>query len=898
MRQLEQRKLRSEPLIRWGLTIKFLALFFLGIALALGFSVLVSYSQVTVPDTRQNFLFELINPMYLNLTMAGTLGGLLYSMLIDRTLEFPSWSENDRGLKPAFLGDIFVGIAGSFIAYIALPAALKAPTANGSLDEASITIFVTGLIGGYGGKYVLDAALKRLVKRIDEAELVREKLTRVRAAEDLQDLVHRQLDGGLGAEELSCLQSKLQAATLSSEIKQRIFKTVRDARRLGSRVKSYEIQVRRAIPILEALVQSEHDNDRYHAQLACAYRDTAPPNLDTAIYHFDLAIELREVPAANNWRYEMDRVVALIHKAPQAEKVTDTQLRDKIFSDLQTIERNHGIARVFFEFDEKIVQPIKTWLHDNHGWLQKQPESKAFFNLPERSPAGALPKTQQFTTPITNGLRQEPESAMLPEPTLARPVSDTTARSLWETTVAIKPNRWDVALSECPTSGASSATAQQDRLPVHGTSASEKMAQADWSKLEPYAGRFYEAAVKYDIPPALIAAICSRESRGGSALAADGTGDRGNAFGFMQIDRRYHTQVSVGGDPGSQAHIDRGTQICADYRDRVRHEHPNWTDEYLLKGAVVAYNAGVRNVQTIDGMDRGTTGNDYGSDVIARAQYYAKMLKSLAECKAEKAPGSAAAENLSGEMLTPPMSQIHKITALRDTVLKKQPLQAAQLPEGQILTVAAGQSYDVVAYQAETSGHYLVRLADGEGEWYIYDSEIDGHWDTTWEGEERETSEPTPPAQVVGEVKNGPGSINWQDDNQYISSYFTVGEVTLRDPRRRPQPMSQEEKHILALAQELDRIRTDWGSAIQVTSWYRPPAVNRTVGGVSNSQHIGGRAVDIRPVQGNVHQFQSWLDNDWHGALGYGAKRGFVHLDIRNGKGWKSGGPKGVRWNY
>ncbi|MGV2389627.1 MAG UNVERIFIED_CONTAM: hypothetical protein LVR29_19395 [Microcystis novacekii LVE1205-3] len=37
-------------------------------------------------------------------------------------------------------------------------------------------------------------------------------------------------------------------------------------------------------------------------------------------------------------------------------------------------------------------------------------------------------------------------------------------------------------------------------------------------------------------------------------------------------------------------------------------------------------------------------------------------------------------------------------------------------------------------------------------------------------------------------------------------------------------------------------------------------------------------------------KFQSWLDQRWFGALGYGAGRGFVHLDARNGKGWKTGG--------
>ena len=862
---------RSQPLIRWGITIKFLVFFIVGIVLALGFAALVSFTHQEPLDERELYLFQTIHPTYLNLTLAGALGGLLYSMLVDQTLEFPSWAKDDAGLKPGFLGDIFVGIAGAFIAYIALPGALKTP-AN-SLEEVGIMIFVTGLVGGYGGKYVLNAALGRLIQRIQEADLAKEKLETASQSEELQELANRQIYEGLNPEELSNLQNQLQSTVLGSDVKERIFNAARDARRLGSRVKSYESRIARAIPILEALVQDDPHNDKYHAQLACAYRDAAHPDFDAAIREFDTAIQLRKTSEVNNWRYELDRVLALIRKVRRVETSTNNQLesvnfqlKEKIYQDLQTIELNYGLARVFLEFDEKIVNPIKIWLNEHQAWLQKQPDGQTLLKLVSLSPVSPEPSIQKPTAPTT---------PIPPQPTPPTPIAE------------IKPDPWDTALLNCPTTGASSATASQDGLATGGTAASEKMAQTDWSKLEKYANHFYEIAVEYDVPPAIIAAICSRESRGGSALAADGTGDHGNAFGLMQVDKRFHTQAGSGDDPGGQSHLGQGTRIYADYRNQVRKQHPDWTDSQVLKGAAVAYNAGVKNVRSLEGMDRGTTGDDYGSDIIARAQFYAKKLKSLAECKAGKSQGMA--------VITSPSQ---RITALRDTFLKKQILQTSQLSADQKLAVAAGQTYAVEAYKKADAGHYFVKLADGEGEWYIYDSDDGGHWDTTWEGDEKETNPPVTPTETDGEVHSAPGSIDWKDSNQRISKYFTVGEVTLNDTRRRPEPNSSEEENILALVKELDKVREEWGTPIRVTSWYRPPAVNRAVGGASRSQHISGRAVDIQPTQGGLYKFQSWLDQNWHGALGYGAKRGFVHLDIRNGKGWKSGGPKGVRWNY
>ncbi len=248
---------------------------------------------------------------------------------------------------------------------------------------------------------------------------------------------------------------------------------------------------------------------------------------------------------------------------------------------------------------------------------------------------------------------------------------------------------------------------------------------------------------------------------------------------------------------------------------------------------------------------------------------------------------------------------MHTIKAITNTFLKKKTIQSSQLGDDEKVAVPEGKIYPVEEFKPAEAGHYWVKLGYEGGDWYIYDSDEDGHWDTSWEFDESEIATPVEATSTATQINNTPGSIDWSNGNLHISKYFKVAEVTLNDSRRKPKPNSAEEKNILALAQELDKIREDWGSSIIVTSWFRPSTrlgyphdVNTQVGGAWNSQHIYGRAADIKPAQGSIFNFQSWLDAHWYGALGYGAQKGFVHLDTRNGLGWKTGGTKSVRWNY
>uniref|UniRef100_A0A8D3B2J4 Lysozyme g n=1 Tax=Scophthalmus maximus TaxID=52904 RepID=A0A8D3B2J4_SCOMX len=178
------------------------------------------------------------------------------------------------------------------------------------------------------------------------------------------------------------------------------------------------------------------------------------------------------------------------------------------------------------------------------------------------------------------------------------------------------------------TSGASSETAKQDSLGYSGVRASHAMAKTDIDRMENYRSEIYSVADKFEIDPALIAAIISRESRAGNTLD-NGCGDWNprrnayNAFGLMQVD----TNPSGGGHIAegawdSEVHLCQGTRILVGFIERIRNKFPDWCTEQKLKGGIAAYNMGDGNVHSYSKVDENTTGRDYSNDVVARAQWY------------------------------------------------------------------------------------------------------------------------------------------------------------------------------------------------------------------------------------------------------------------------------------
>jgi predicted chitinase/uncharacterized membrane protein YeaQ/YmgE (transglycosylase-associated protein family) len=983
-------------------TINFILTFLLGLGMALGFAWLISFTN----SNNQNTLaLHPINPLYLNLTLAGLLGGLLYSMLLDQKLELPSWDGN--ALKPGFLGEIFVGIVGAFIAYFFSFGVLKNATGSAS-NDLSLLAFVTGVVGGYGGKAILDAALNKVIKRIETADLAKEKAESQAKELDerrhILDLVNLQIQEGLNLSELSELQEKLEAA--SENVKERTFNLAHDARSLGRRTLTFKDRVNRTIPIFEALVASDNNNPSYNAELGYAYISSQPPDLNQAISYLDRAIELR-IPGAStegdSWKYEMNRAIARIG-------LGNSQSRDNILKDLFAVEQRKGLAQAIDEYERDGVDggnnSIKNWLIQNQDWLSQQTNGKALLDqiqisepakpvtstptvTQNREDLVAAPPNTKIKATIKTYLKKQPiDSSQLGENEKKEVPVGTEYKILKHSQESdghclvqldygqgiwyIWSDHWylpweDKILSSVPQSSkngsAREAIDQLSRISaISSTNRGTLKAAATRSIQRSATATKVEPENWLIAPPNTIIKATTKTYLKKQPIDSSQLGE--NEKKEVPVGKEYNVlKYSEEIDGHCLVELDYGAGIWYLWSD---HWHLPWQESSQDNSLSSVSAPESSQHQGVNLVTRQQAESVYGrkmsdqqfNDLNSCLQRFEiNTVPRIRHFLSQTAHESAGLQYMT-EIWGP--SQVPAQRTYDPPYPKAKELGNTKIGEGkkyrgagaiqltgkynyQALAnftndpkVMDGADYVGVNYPFTSAGFWwknnnMNALCDRGGTVKEVTKRVNGGYNglsdrqryydkacqvikqlpsTPLHTEElaakpetgkaaTESSDQVSKVEVVREMPKilTPKDVDWSDMSTHLTPHFTLGENLRNDPRRIPHDTTLQ-NNILTIMRELEKIRTDYGKPIIITSGYRPEQINRAVGGVSNSQHIRGTAVDICPAHGDVFEFQKWVDQHWYGALGWGAKKGFVHIDCRNGKGWKTGGEKGVRWNY
>ncbi len=118
-------------------------------------------------------------------------------------------------------------------------------------------------------------------------------------------------------------------------------------------------------------------------------------------------------------------------------------------------------------------------------------------------------------------------------------------------------------------------------------------------------------------------------------------------------------------------------------------------------------------------------------------------------------------------------------------------------------------------------------------------------------------------------------------------SHLSLSELACHDTARTPYPQEWRQTRLPALRQAFETIREACGNQpIRILSAYRTKTHNRNIGGARKSQHLEGRALDLRPPKGMpIRQFEiivnAIISDDTTAIRGMGRYCRFIHIDVR-----------------
>lgn len=120
-----------------------------------------------------------------------------------------------------------------------------------------------------------------------------------------------------------------------------------------------------------------------------------------------------------------------------------------------------------------------------------------------------------------------------------------------------------------------------------------------------------------------------------------------------------------------------------------------------------------------------------------------------------------------------------------------------------------------------------------------------------------------------------------KDGTKFLSSNFRVREFRCKDDT---DPIFVDSD----LVDILQKVRDHFGKAVTITSAFRTASHNKKVGGATYSQHLYGKAADIKVSGVAASVVADYVETLMPGTGGIGRYSTFTHVDVRKVKS---------RWN-
>jgi uncharacterized protein YcbK (DUF882 family) len=114
-----------------------------------------------------------------------------------------------------------------------------------------------------------------------------------------------------------------------------------------------------------------------------------------------------------------------------------------------------------------------------------------------------------------------------------------------------------------------------------------------------------------------------------------------------------------------------------------------------------------------------------------------------------------------------------------------------------------------------------------------------------------------------------------KDGNKKLSTNFKVHEFACKDGS---DPIFIDTELVIVL----QKIRTHFGKPVTITSAYRTPPHNSREGGTTYSQHLYGKAADIKISGVTPKKVADYAETLFKKSGGIGIYNTFTHIDVRD----------------